>query len=373
MESADQDQQDSSDEDQKTAYSQVVAKSLSDAVRSGCTTLTEECSICLEMPLVQDAVVTPCAHIFCRSCLVGYLRDKSNENLTGTKVTKQGALCSTAECPYCNETMDATRIIALSKSSVNGQTTTSFLRGSKSPQKKKMKTATCSARAFLEQSLRGAGSSKLSAVLDELHNVWKQDPCSKVLIFSQFLGFLDLMEGALREDGITFGRLDGSMSLQERVKVLDRFKTPTAPVAAHSSNSNDDDKNVRGSVLLISMKAGGVGINLVAASSVFIVDPWWNAAVEDQCVNRIHRIGQTAKVVRVRKFVVVDSVEERIIELQKRKKGIANQVFGDGVGVAGGGDVEDGSASNPTLDDMRLLFGKRIIYPNTQGHLLSLQ
>ncbi|EED91410.1 predicted protein [Thalassiosira pseudonana CCMP1335] len=68
------------------------------------------------------------------------------------------------------------------------------------------------------------------------------------------------------------------------------------------------------------MKAGGVGLNLVAASSVFILDPWWNASVEDQCVNRIHRIGQKAEVVRVRKFVVTDSVEEKIVSLQGKKK-----------------------------------------------------
>ena len=69
----------------------------------------------------------------------------------------------------------------------------------------------------------------------------------------------------------------------------------------------------------MSMKAGGVCINMVAASSVFIVDPWWNAAVEDQCVSRIHRIGQMADVVRVRKFVVKGSVEEEIVLLQAEK------------------------------------------------------
>ena len=76
----------------------------------------------------------------------------------------------------------------------------------------------------------------------------------------------------------------------------------------------------RGSVFLVSMKAGGVGLNLVAASTVFILDPWWNAAIEDQCISRIHRIGQLAEVVRVRKFVVTDSVEEKIVNLQGKKK-----------------------------------------------------
>jgi SNF2 family DNA or RNA helicase len=328
------------DANQKTLYAQNVAQSLTDAVKNGDTLLTEECSICLDKPLVQEAVVTPCAHVFCRACLVGYLRDKSKEGPS-----------QDTECPYCNETMDASRIIALSKSSVSGQTTTSFLGAPKSPPSKKIaptSNANSSARQFLEQALRGAGSAKLTAVLSELHNVWRLDPGSKVLIFSQFLGFLDLMEGTLREHDIPFGRLDGSMSLKERVTVLDNFKKPSSPTKSNNIT--------RGSVLLISMKAGGVGINLVAASTVFIVDPWWNAAVEDQCVNRIHRIGQTAEVVRVRKFVVMDSVEERIVELQRKKQSVADQVFGDfgKNGAANGG----AAATNPTLDDMRLIFGK---------------
>merc|ERR1712238_184374 len=83
----------------------------------------------------------------------------------------------------------------------------------------------------------------------------------------------------------------------------------------------------RGSVFLVSMKAGGCGLNLVAASSVFIADPWWNAAIEDQCISRIHRIGQKAEQVRVRKFVVSDSVEEKIVALQNTKKGMASAIL----------------------------------------------
>jgi SNF2 family DNA or RNA helicase len=99
------------------------------------------------------------------------------------------------------------------------------------------------------------------------------------------------------------------------------------------------------------MKAGGVGLNLVAARTVFISDPWWNAAVEDQCVDRIHRIGQTAGKVRVRKFYVANSVEERIVELQKRKKNVATEVLCDKR------TTEDaGSGARPTLDDFKILF-----------------
>mmetsp|Transcript_40985 Transcript_40985/g.80203 ORF Transcript_40985/g.80203 Transcript_40985/m.80203 type:complete len:102 (-) Transcript_40985:52-357(-) len=98
------------------------------------------------------------------------------------------------------------------------------------------------------------------------------------------------------------------------------------------------------------MRAGGVGLNLVSASAVFIADPWWNAAVEDQCISRIHRLGQTAKLVRVRKFIVEDSVEERIVQVQLRKKDVANDLLKDQ------GSVNEASGGSATLNDFKLLF-----------------
>jgi len=101
---------------------------------------------------------------------------------------------------------------------------------------------------------------------------------------------------------------------------------------------------------LISMSAGGEGLNVVAASTCFILEPWWNGAREDQCVSRIHRIGQTAKLVRVRKFVTNDSVEERIVELQRRKAYVAGEIYGDA------GRTGDGGSARLSLDDFRLIF-----------------
>mmetsp|Transcript_4628 Transcript_4628/g.7724 ORF Transcript_4628/g.7724 Transcript_4628/m.7724 type:complete len:205 (-) Transcript_4628:65-679(-) len=197
------------------------------------------------------------------------------------------------------------------------------------------------ARQMLENALKGAGSAKLTAILHELDEIWKQDPGSKVLIFSQFLGFLDLLQLSLSKSQITHGRLDGSLTLAQRKDVVDKFKTES-PSPSSSATIN------KGSVLLMSMKAGGVGLNLVQASSVFIVDPWWNAAIEDQCIMRCHRIGQVAPIVRVRKFVVQHSVEERIVKLQERKKNMAGQIL-DGTKV-------EENANKATLDDFRLLF-----------------
>jgi SNF2 family DNA or RNA helicase len=167
------------------------------------------------------------------------------------------------------------------------------------------------------------------------------------LLLSLFYGYFaliiyfgtDILESTFSKSNIPFFRFDGKLSLKERVKVLRDFETT-------SSQSNRV-----GSVLLLSMKCGGVGLNLVAARSCFIADPWWNAALEDQCVDRIHRIGQTADKVRIRKFFVADSVEERIMELQKRKKSVATKVLCDT-----NSSLKDSPTGRPTLDDFKVLF-----------------
>jgi SNF2 family DNA or RNA helicase len=125
------------------------------------------------------------------------------------------------------------------------------------------------------------------------------DSGEKVLVFSQFTSMLDIFETDLRERKIEYLRLDGST--KDRQGVVDRF--------------NDDD-NVK--VFLISLKAGGVGLNLTAASAVFLYDPWWNPMAEKQAVDRAHRIGQTKKV-NIYKFITKDSIEEKILKLQERK------------------------------------------------------
>lgn len=125
------------------------------------------------------------------------------------------------------------------------------------------------------------------------------DGGEKVLVFSQFTSMLDIFEKELVSRGITFVRLDGST--KNRQEVVDQF--------------NNDDKI---KVFLISLKAGGVGLNLTAASAVFLYDPWWNPMAEQQAVDRAHRIGQTKKV-HIYKFITKNSIEEKILKLQERK------------------------------------------------------
>jgi SNF2 family DNA or RNA helicase len=321
----------------ETTYASQMAHALAKTIKSSSTTMEDECPICLDCPLIEDTVITPCAHAFCRDCLVGILKNNASSQESSLQ-------CPNGTCPSCNETIDAKDIITLSRSPEDEMVTTSYLLAgspAKPMVKDEPKTHHVAARQTLEKALRGAGSSKLTAVISELHKVWEQDPRSKVLIYSQYLGFLDLLQAALDRRSIPTGRLDGKLSLKERVSVLEKFRQDT-----------NDNTRTTGSVLLMSMKAGGVGINMVAASSVFICDPWWNEAVQDQCIARVHRIGQMASVVRVRKFVVKDSVEEQIVELQRRKRNISCAILSDA--------NNDGALSNnttPTLEDFKILFG----------------
>ncbi len=133
----------------------------------------------------------------------------------------------------------------------------------------------------------------------------------KALIFSQFLGMLSLIKEKLKEQNIPFEYFDGSTSPTEREKAIQNFQ------------NNDDCR-----VFLISLKAGGVGLNLTAADYVYIVDPWWNPAVEQQAIDRTHRIGQTKNIFAYR-MICVDTIEDKILQLQERKKILAKELIAD--------------------------------------------
>ena len=149
-----------------------------------------------------------------------------------------------------------------------------------------------------------------SAKLDELEHRLDEiiDEGSKALVFSQFTSMLALIRKRLDQRGIKYAYLDGQT--RNRKDVVERFQTdPDLPV------------------FLISLKAGGVGLNLTAAEYVFIMDPWWNPAVEAQAIDRTHRISQKKPVFAYR-LICEDTVEQRILELQSRKRDLADAVVG---------------------------------------------
>ncbi len=150
-------------------------------------------------------------------------------------------------------------------------------------------------------------SSKVDLLVETLDEAVSEG--HKALVFSQWTSMLDKVEPALQKAGIPYVRLDGST--RNRGAVVERFQDPAGPP-----------------VFLISLKAGGTGLNLTAADHVFLLDPWWNPAVEEQAADRAHRIGQD-KPVFVYRLVTEDTVEERILELQDRKRALADAALGE--------------------------------------------
>ena len=137
----------------------------------------------------------------------------------------------------------------------------------------------------------------------------------KVLLFSSFTSVLDLVAEELVKRGIAYHLLTGSTDKQRRREMVQQFQTDDIPV------------------FLISLKAGGTGLNLTAASGVIHFDPWWNLSAENQASDRAHRIGQS-EVVQVFKLIMKDSIEEKIQKLQQKKKDIAD-IFVQGDGAIG--------------------------------------
>ncbi len=150
-------------------------------------------------------------------------------------------------------------------------------------------------------------SSKIERLLEALEDVVADG--HKALVFSQWTSLLDLVEPHLKNARIAFTRLDGTT--RDRAGVVATFQDEAGPP-----------------VMLVSLKAGGTGLNLTAADHVFLLDPWWNPAVEDQAADRAHRIGQDRPVM-VYRMVAKDTVEERIFALQGRKRALADVALGD--------------------------------------------
>ncbi|CAA6657035.1 unnamed protein product [Spirodela intermedia] len=225
-----------------------------------------DCPVCLSPP--KKTVITCCAHIFCEVCILRTIKQVN------------------ARCPICRH--------SLSRSDI-------FLAPKPPSDEEKVETG------------GRPPSSKVSVLLKLLQATKVQEPSVRSVIFSQFRKFLLLLEEPLKAAGFRVLRLDGSMSLRKRTQVIEEL----------SSGSEGDMPTV----LLASLKASGAGINLAAASRVYLLEPWWNPAVEEQAMDRVHRIGQREEV-RVVRLVVRGTIEERILQLQEKKKTLAKGAFG---------------------------------------------
>lgn len=178
---------------------------------------------------------------------------------------------------------------------------------------------------LLDQGHDETSSAKLDVLLPRLREL--HDEGHKSLVFSQFTSMLSIVRARLDEEGVKYAYLDGQT--RGRKKVVDEFQN-----------------NEECGIFLISLKAGGLGLNLTAAEYVFLLDPWWNPAVEAQAIDRAHRVGQTKNVFAYR-LICRDTVEEKILELQKQKRELAETIL----------EAEAGSPlKEMTTEDLELLL-----------------
>ncbi|CAM9189972.1 unnamed protein product [Ascophyllum nodosum] len=241
-----------------------------------------ECAVCLEPVEEGDCrVIRGCGHGFCSRCL--------------------GAMCDAAagsgerggrnKCPLCRSPFTSADVV--------GGTELEAAR------KDATKEDSGAAAGVTNSEKRMKIPPKVAALLQSLHEL-RQSGRDKAVIFSQFTSFLDVIQPHLAADGFLLARIDGKMNHKQRQTELRRFAGKGGEEAE---------------VMLASLTAAGTGINLTSANHCFICDPWWNGSVEEQAMDRVHRIGQT-KPVRVVRMVSANSVENRILEIQDAKQAL---------------------------------------------------
>lgn len=244
----------------------------------------EDCMVCFE-PLQESNVIIfrGCKHTFCQECVDKFFTASCQK----MSPIPQDAKVS---CPMCRSLVsrqDCLSFTALHSSLASNEANISDKRTTSDEKKK-------------------TPSSKTLAILKELQHV--QSRGEKTVIFSSFTSYLDIISDALADAGYNCCRIDGKVPQKRRSSEIDRFSR---------------DETV--TVMLCSLKACGVGITLTRANNVFLTDLWWAPSVDMQAIDRCHRIGQT-KAVNVLRFLVRDSIDEKIFELQLKKIALAKEV-----------------------------------------------
>eukprot|EP00658_Telonema_sp_P-2_P018434 TRINITY_DN17234_c0_g1_i3.p2 TRINITY_DN17234_c0_g1~~TRINITY_DN17234_c0_g1_i3.p2 ORF type:complete len:537 (-),score=130.77 TRINITY_DN17234_c0_g1_i3:323-1933(-) len=241
------------------------------------STSRDMCAICQDQIVSTEVAAAACQHCFHPSCLEDFLSTAPTEDGIG--------------CPACYQPLTVDMRPAVQTSAVEDQ------------------AAQAGTLTFGKSSILHAvdlstfqSSSKVEGVLEEVLLMRAKSQDSKAIIFSQYTKMVDILEWRLAKGGIKNVKLLGSQPLAMRRAMLEAFKT---------------DASIP--VIIMSLKAGGEGLNLQCADHVFVCDPWWNPAVEMQAIQRAHRIGQTKPVTAVR-FVTSGTIEERMLELQEKKQ-----------------------------------------------------
>ena len=237
---------------------------------------SEDCPICMDtITLAKHPVITTCGHIFCKDDILQVIQGQG-------------------KCPMCRHvlTMDNS-IVELTAADYDKED--------------KLLTE----KDENEEEPEGDDSSKVKALMELLLS--KQDEDNpKIVLFSQWTSFLTLLEPHLREAGLKFTRLDGTMSVAKRDGALKVF-----------------DNDPECTIMLASLAVASVGLNLVVANTVILCDSWWAPSIEDQAVDRIYRLGQKREC-SVFKLVVKDSIEQRVLAIQEEKRLLMRSAFNEG-------------------------------------------
>ncbi|KAF9151125.1 DNA repair protein rad16 [Linnemannia schmuckeri] len=258
------------------------------------------CSICQEE--AEDPIVSKCHHLFCREDADQYITSSSVE---------------APECPVCHIPL-----------SIDLEQPTYVKDETEADEEIRHKTF---ARTSIVNRINmdtWRSSTKIEALVEHLYKLQREDRSTKSICFSQFVTFLDLIKWRLEKAGFKCVKLDGHMTPFQRDASIKKF-------------SNDPTVTV----FLISLKAGGVALNLTAASRVFICDPWWNPAAELQAMDRIHRIGQYRPIV-ITRLIIENSIESRILQLQEKKQAMVDSTIGK----------DPAALARLTPEDLRFLF-----------------
>ncbi|KAJ8128974.1 hypothetical protein O1611_g4658 [Lasiodiplodia mahajangana] len=239
---------------------QILQDALAEAIR-----ISEDCPICYDPIQTHGPIITACKHRFGRNCIVDALKRQER-------------------CPMCRQELTVEDLLDPPLLEVENLT-----------------------GADVDPDRRSSKTDQLE-MLVEKH---LQDPKSKVVIFSQWTSFLNIIEALLVEKKIKCARLEGKMNIKKRDEAVEKL-------------NNDPETRV----MLASLHAAGVGVNLTAADTVILTDCWWAPSIEDQAVDRVHRIGQK-RPVTVYKLLVEGSVEYRVLDIQSEKRKLVALAFQD--------------------------------------------
>ncbi|KAL3627745.1 hypothetical protein CASFOL_029108 [Castilleja foliolosa] len=310
------------------------------------------CGICNDSP--DDAVVTMCEHVYCHQCICELMvgddtecpADNCNTNLVMANVfskdTLQAAISgqesvatcpvsrSSTCCPLTSSKIKATLKLLLSitkpqrKVETDPETSDKLLLSITKPERK--------VETDLETSDKLLLSITKPQIKVEMDPETSDFVGGKAIVFSQWTKMLDILEDCLKEYSIEYRRLDGTMSVSVRDQAVKDFNT--LPEVG---------------VMIMSLKAASLGLNMVSANNVILLDLWWNPTTEDQAIDRAHRIGQT-RPVSVYRLTVEETIEDRILELQQKKRELVSSAFGE-KGPGGG------KLTRLSVKELAFLFG----------------